>query len=201
MLGHYKEDLKTIIGVVTLILMVFGIAFLHSDLFNAFACLLCIANFAYSLTKKIQYRLGLTTDILYPTINDSYFKSSAISIGVIVEIGTFIVYKMDPFFNVFILFYMLIGLLLIFNGVYSLPNGELSFSKGALLFKGMDKPILINEILTVKIHKSSIVVFSSEEAMTRIVNLDLDEKYADIIKDELIKNGLNADSIIVNLVD
>lgn len=200
-MGKYSNDIKTIIEVATYLLIVLGSAFLHNDLFTWFSLGLWVFYLAYRLVKKIEYKHGISQSILYPTLNDSYFKSSAITLGVFIIIGDFIWYWVTHYFDIYMLLFLIIGILFFFNGIYSIPNGQLTFNKGTFLFSGMDKAINMNEVLSLKINKSSIVIFSSEEAMTRVVNLMLDEKYAELIKDELIKNGVNPNSIIVNLVD
>ena len=200
-MGKYKNDIKTIVEVTIFFFIVFGAAFLHNDLFTVFSFCIWIFYLVYRLIKKIKYKHGKSDAILYPTLNDAYFKGSAITIGVFILIGDFVWFKMNNYFDIYVLLFSIIGILFLFNGIYSIPNGELTVHKGTLLFTGMDKAISLNEILSIKIHKSSIIIFSSEEAMTRVVNLMLDEKSTELIKDELVKNGVNPNSIIVNLVD
>lgn len=200
-MGKYKNDIKTIVEVTIFLFIVFGAAFLHNDLFTVFSFCIWIFYLVYRLIKKIKYKHGKSDAILYPTLNDAYFKGSAITIGVFILIGDFVWFKMNNYFDIYVLLFSIIGILFLFNGIYSIPNGELTVHKGTLLFTGMDKAINLNEILSIKIHKSSIIIFSSEEAMTRVVNLMLDEKSTELIKDELVKNGVNPNSIIVNLVD
>ncbi len=200
-MGKYKNDIKTILEVAIFLFIVFGAAFLQNDLFTVFSFFIWVFYLVYRLIKKIKYKHGKSNAILYPTLNDAYFKSSAIIIGVFILIGDIIWYRMNHYFDIYVLLFSIIGILFLFNGIYSIPYGELTFENGQLSFRGMDKGININEILSIKMHKSSIIIFSSEEAMTRVVNLMLDEKSAAFIKDELIKNGVNPNSIIVNLVD
>ena len=200
-MGKYKNDIKTIIEVATFLFIAFGSAFLHNNLFTVLSFCLWIFYLVYRLIKKIKYKDGKSDAILYPTLNDSYFKGSGITLGIFILIGDFIWFSMNHYFDIYVLLFAIIGSLFLFNGLYSIPNGELTFHNGTLLFAGMDKPINIQEILSIKIHKSSIIVFSSEEAMTRVVNLMLNEESVQLLRNELIKNGVNPNSIIVNLVD
>jgi len=200
-MGKYANDIKIIIEVATFLLIVFGAAFLQNDLFTIFSFCLWVFYLVYRLIKKIKYKHGKSDAILYPTLNDAYFKSSAITLGVFILIGDIIWYSMNHYFDSYVLLFSIIGLLFLLNGLYSIPNGELIFDKGTVRFAGMDKAINLDEILSIKIHKSSIIIFSSEEAMTRVVNLMLDEQYAEVIKAHLINNGVNPNSIIVNIVD
>ena len=200
-MGKYKNDIKTIVEVATFLLIVFGAAFLHNDLFTLFSFCIWIFYLVYRLIKKIKYKHGKSDAILYPTLNDSYFKSSAITIGIFILIGDIVWFRMNHYFDIYVLLFAIIGSLFLFNGLFSIPNGELTFHNGKLLFTGMDKPINVHEILSIKIHKSSIIVFSSEEAMTRVVNLMLNEESVQLLRNELIKNGVNPTSIIVKLVD
>jgi hypothetical protein len=200
-MGKYKNDIKTIAEVAIFLLIVFGAAFLHNNLFTIFSFCIWVFYLVYRLVKKLKYKHGKSDAILFPTLNDAYFKFSAITIGLFILIGDIIWYRMSHYFDIYVLLFAIIGILFLFNGIYSIPNGELTFNKGTLHFAGMDKAINLNEILSIKIHKSSIIVFSSEEAMTRVVNLMLGEQNAEVIKTHLINNGVSSNSIIVNLVD
>ncbi|MDI1234472.1 MAG: hypothetical protein PSX81_09330 [bacterium] len=194
-------NLRTILEVITFILIVAGAIFIKSDLLSMILFVLWIPYLGFKLYAKWQYKTGKADCLLYPTINDSYFKTTSISFGIFILVGNGIAYWQFNDLGPYIVIFFFIGILLFFNGIFSWPGGVLIITQNTLHFSGMNKPINCFDIKSISLHKERIILRTLTNEMHRVSNVILNDISATDIRNYLIKNGMEESCILVNLVD
>ncbi|WP_196890129.1 hypothetical protein [Aureivirga sp. CE67] len=191
----YKEDIFTIIQLVTFILAWFAFAQIDNPIFAIFSGVFWIFLWSRNIYYKIQYRKNKLPDVIrIPTQNDNYYKTTSLSFGVMLIVGmSFWIYYANEL--IFIpIFGLVSGILIFINGIIDIPKGEIKIENSELKIHGIKDKILINSINSIQIENDRLVINKGENSIVKLDKLELDKDWNTKIIAFLNKN-LNTEEI------
>ena len=193
-----KDDVKTIIGLVTSGLIYAGFMFIDSPLISYFFLFLWILFWATNIYGKIRYRQGRAAYILVSTVNDEYSKLTSIILGVILIIlVSFFQFWTGDLAPVKVLMFVT-GLLILVNGILDLPKGRIEIKGTFLSISGLANKIELKDLKTLEITGKKIVLVKTDQKVIRIDNFVIDQVSANKIIDYFRRNDNNIEIVIKN---
>lgn len=161
---------------------------------------LWIVYLIYNLYSKLQYRKGNANYILFPTINDQFFKITSLTLGLIICALSVVAIVCIPDIGLYGAFGILVGVLVFFNGIIDLPNGMMKIDGNEMNIAGVDGKIDIRQIKEVSIYKDRIVVTNIYNENQRLGNLEIDIVSAEHINNYILNNKGGSDLKTINNV-
>ena len=189
----YKDDIKSIIEVLTYILVIICFGIIDNPIFTFISIVIWVVVLVYSLYSKIQYRNGSTNCFLFRTKNDSYSTTTSITLGIIIlalSVAWFIWVKS---INIYGIIGLAIGLLVFLNGLYDLPLGRMQIENNELIISDLESKLDIRQIKEIIIKKDQLILVNHNEEKQRINNLEIDAESASQMKNYIIKHTKNSD--------
>ena len=194
----YKDDIKTIIEVLTFGLIYMSISTIDNPIVSYIFLGLWIAYWTYNLYSKFQYRKGKADYILFPTQNDQYSKTTSITLGLIIFALSIIAIVWTKSFNHYGIIGITIGLLVFLNGLFDLPKGIMKVETNVLSISGLKNKIDIRQLKEINIYKERMLLTNLYDEIQRVDNLAIDPVSSKLIDNYISKN--NIDLKIVNNV-
>jgi hypothetical protein len=177
----YKNDIKTIIEVLTLGLIYMSISTINNPFVSYLFLGLWIVYWTYKLYSKFQYRNGNADYILFPTQNDQYFKTTSIILGLFIFTFSIVAIVWTKSFNHYEIIGITIGLLVFLNGLFDLPKGMMKVQANELNISGLKNKIDIRQLREISIYKDRMLFTNIYDEIKRVDNLDIDADAAKLI--------------------
>jgi hypothetical protein len=177
----YKNDIKTIIEVLTLGLIFMSMSTINNPFVSYLFLGLWIVYWTYKLYSKFQYRNGKADYILFPTQNDQYFKTTSILLGLFIFTFSIVAIVWTKSFNHYEIIGITIGLLVFLNGLFDLPKGMMKVQANELNISGLKNKIDIRQLREISIYKDRMLFTNIYNEIQRVDNLDLDADTAKLI--------------------
>ena len=177
----YKNDIKTIIEVLTLGLIYMSISTINNPFVSYLFLGLWIVYWTYKLYSKFQYRNGNADYILFPTQNDQYFKTTSIILGLFIFTFSIVAIVWTKSFNHYEIIGITIGLLVFLNGLFDLPKGMIKVQANELNISGLKNKIDIRQLREISIYKDRMLFTNIYDEIQRVDNLDIDADAAKLI--------------------
>lgn len=194
----YTEDIKTIIKVLLYILIYVFISYVKNPIAFTIFWGILILLVLYEIYSKIQYRIGKSTYILFPTMNDNYSKTTTVIIGGIISLLSFGAMVYWNTFNEYIVIGIVLGLLVLTNGLLDLPNGRLNIKGNLIKISNLSSSIDQNDLKEIHISKEQLILILTQGEVKRVPNLDLDFNAAQLIQNYISSHQTNPDLVIIN---
>ena len=147
---------------------------------------------------KAKYRRGNADYLLIPTANDQYYKLSAIIIGVLILAVSVTAIVITEGINNWETMGIIIGVLLLLNGLLSLPGAVVKVDKNRLEISGLKEEKALEHLNNITCYNHALVIENIEGEKTQINNLNLDQKTVKLVKAYLEKRGALSLAIIDN---
>lgn len=189
----YKDDLKSIIEVLTYILVIICFGIIDNPIFTFVSIGIWVVVLVYSLYSKIQYRNGSTNSFLFRTKNDSYSTTTSITLGIIIlalSVAWFIWVKS---INIYGIMGLAIGFMVFLNGLYDLPLGRMQIENNELIISNLESKLDIRQIKEIIIKKDQLILVNHNEEKQQINNLEIDAESATQMKNYITKHTKNSD--------
>lgn len=170
----YKDDIKTIFEVLTYGLIYMSISTIENPIVSYSFLGLWIVYWIYNLYSKIQYRKGKADYILFPTQNDKYYKTTSITLGIIVVLLSIAGISWIKSFHNYGIIGITIGLLVLVNGLADLPKGMLQVKTNELNISGIKNKIDMRQLKEISIYKERMLLTNYNNETQRVDNLDID---------------------------
>ena len=170
----YKNDIKTIIEVLTLGLIYMSISTINNPFVSYLFLGLWIVYWTYKLYSKFQYRNGNADYILFPTQNDQYFKTTSIILGLFIFTFSIVASVWTKSFNHYEIIGITIGLLVFLNGLFDLPKGMMKVQANELNISGLKNKIDIRQLREIIIYKDRMLFTNFYDEIQWVDNLDID---------------------------
>lgn len=154
----YKDDIKTIIEVLTFGLIYMSISTINNPIVSYLFLGLWIVLWVYNLYSKFLYRNGKADYILFPTQNDNYFKTTSIILGLLIFTASIVAIVWTKSFNHYEIIGITIGLLVFLNGLLDLPKGMMKVEANELILSGLQNKIDIRLLREISIFKERILL-------------------------------------------
>lgn len=182
-----NDDLKTILSVASYILCLFLISYIDNPMISYIPFALWLLYLMYVSYQKVVYGLGKVNYLLFPTYNDGYTKMTAIIFGVLLSIGCVLLFVFDTDIGIylFILGFCL-SMLIMFNGIYHLPNGKIEISGNKMLIAGHHQAFDLKSVKQIELQHNRILVKHIDDSVVRIENLNIDEHWIARISNYII---------------
>ncbi|WP_158825370.1 hypothetical protein [Mucilaginibacter lacusdianchii] len=100
----------------------------------------------------------------------------------------------------FIIVIFLVGVLIILNGIYHLPNGRLEIKANKMFVTGHQNAFDLLMVKQVEIHHNRILIYDINDKLIRVDNLDIDKIWAQKIIDYLFASIGHIKIKVVNKV-
>lgn len=193
----YKDDIKSIIEVLTYILIVISIRTIDNPVVSFVILGIWVVVLVYNLYSKIQYRNGNTNYIHFPTKNDSYSKMTSLTLGIIVLALSVAWFFWIKSINIYGIIGLAIGLLVFLNGLFDLPLGRMQIENNELIISELESKLDIRQIKEIIIKKDQLILLNLYDEKQRINNLEIDDASATQLEDYIIKHTKNSDVKLV----
>ncbi len=191
----YKDDIKTIFEVLTYGLIYMSISTIDNPIVSNIFLGLWIVYWIFNLYSKIQYRKGKADYILFPTQNDKYYKTTSITLGIIVFLLSIAGIIWTKSFNNYGLIGITIGLLVFLNGIFDLPKGMLKVKTNEMTITGLKNKIDIRQLKEINIYNERLLLTNIYNEIQRVDNLDIDIDSAKLIDRYISKNNIDLKTI------
>jgi hypothetical protein len=196
----YKDDIKTIIEVLTFGLIYLVISTIQIPILSYLSLGIWICFLAYNLYFKIEYRKGKSTHVLFPTQNDQYSKTTSITLGLIVFVLSIIDILWTKIFYGYAIIGLPLGLIIFLNGIFDLPKGKIKIEGNTITISGLKTIFDQRQLKEINILKEHIILTSIYNEKQRVNNLTIDTKSAELIKNYILDNKNNNELTIINSV-
>lgn len=197
---RYKVDIKTIVEVLTFILIFLSISSIDNLILSYCMFGLWIVYWSYNFYSKIQYRKGKADYILFPTQNDQYYKATSISLGLIVLIITIVASLWTKTFNHNFIIGLVSGLLVFLNGIFDLPKGKMIVQGNSISVSGLQAEIDQRQLKEISISTDRLLLTNVNGEIQRVDNLIIDLKSAELINKYIFDNKNCIDLKVINNV-
>ncbi len=197
---NYKDDIKTILEVLTFALIYMSISTIDNPIVSYLFLGLWVTYWTYNLYSKFQYRKGKADYILFPTQNDQYSKTTSITLGLIIfalSIGAIVWTKS---FNQYGIIGITIGLLVFLNGLLDLPKGIMKIETNELSISGLKSKIDTRQLKEINIYKERMLFTNIYDEIQRVDNLAIDPDSAQLIDRYISEKKNNIDLRTINNV-
>ncbi|QNR85406.1 hypothetical protein H9N25_02675 [Pedobacter riviphilus] len=193
-----KDDLRTIIDVITFGLLYLSFSIIDYPILSYIFLGLWTAYWTWNIYSKIQYRKGKAQYILIPTINDDYSKMTSIILGFILFSLAIILWLWKPeIFNLELIL-LIVGLLLFINGLLDLPKGKIELQENFLSITGFKGKINVKDIKSLEIMTNKIILVDNTAKTTRFDNFNIDINSAIKIENYFAENCIGREFAIKN---
>lgn len=193
----YKDDLKSIIEVLTYLLVIMSIGTIHNPIISFISLGIGIVVWVYNLYTKIKYRNGNCNYIHFPTKNDSYSKTTSLTLGIIVLALSVALFIWGKSISNYGIIGFTIGLLVFLNGLFDLPQGRMQIENNELKISELESKLDIRQIKEIILRKDQLILLNRYDEKQRINNLEIDAASATQIEDYIIKHTKNSDLKLV----
>ncbi len=175
MIKRYKDDIKTIIEVLIIILINFSFSFIHNTLLNSIFLLIWVVIGVYNINDKIQYRLGNRPNtIRFPTLNDNFTQTTTVTLGCFM-ISISIIGNFISHFNIlYVIIGLATGIIVFLNGFFYLPNGWLSIENSTIGIYGIKEKIDSRQLKQIELQNNQVILTNiyGEHKVSTLLNLN-----------------------------
>ncbi len=181
-----ENDIKTIFTVIATIIIYFVLLSLNNHLFSGIFFCITVFFWIYNIYDKVKYRNSLYENQLrFPTQNDSHSKVASLFFGILIITGVALMIYVTKEYSISYFIGLVIGLILLTNGILDLPKGCLHIKEDSIYFAGANDSIEVSEIQLVEIYNEKIEITDNSNIKKRITLIELDESWANKIKSML----------------
>lgn len=201
-----KEDVDTALLVGGYILV--GIFSVYFDVPSFGIVGIVIGGVIYSIRiyDKLQYRRGeYPNEIRFPTTNDEFYKITHLLLGSVIMILAIVwLIRMEEF-TIDSIVLLVLGALLLTNGLLYLPGGKLAADERVVTLRGSSEGIHLSDIESIQISGGKVTIRGSQQDRIMLDGLELTnewftdikaflEPYVDperieIVRDDSVKKG------------
>lgn len=195
---NYWKDIRTIGEVLFFILVYLGLSRIQNPLYTFCLLAIYVIYWSYNFYTKLRYRQGKANYLLFPTKNDEYSRMTSITIGSLLLLASlaFLLWKQPA--SVYAIIGLVIGLLVLLNGLFDVPKGQLSIQHGLIRFSALDRPIDPRSVKEIRISREQIRLTTDQEHTQQINHLLLDSNSIARIRSYLSEKIPHAVWIIAN---
>jgi Ca2+/Na+ antiporter len=197
---NYREDIKTIIEVLTFGLVYLSISTIDYPIFSYLFLVLWITYWVYNLYEKFRYRSTNTTYVLFQTQNDEYSKVTSIVLGLMILVLSIVAMIWASITILYPIIGVAIGLLVFLNGIFDLPKGRIEFQDDLIYVNSLDIKMDRRKLKEINIYKERILITNIYGEIKKITNLNISVDSAELIKRYIIDNKNNISLTIINNV-
>jgi hypothetical protein len=198
---NYWKDIRTIGEVLFFILVYLSLSRIQNPLYTFCLLAIYVIYWSYNFYTKLRYRQGKANYLLFPTKNDEYSRMTSITIGSLLLLASlaFLLWKQPA--SVYAIIGLVIGLLVLLNGLFDVPKGQLSIQHGLIRFSALDHPIDPRSVKEIRISREQIRLTTDQEHTQQINHLLLDSNSIARIRSYLSEKIPHAAWIIANNPD
>ncbi|MFT4522178.1 MAG: hypothetical protein ACI8ZN_001118 [Bacteroidia bacterium] len=143
---------------------------------------------SFRLYRKYSFRRNINpSEFRLPMQNDIFLKSSLITIGSLLFVGLVIWIIVRNELNLVPIAGLIIGGLLVANGILELPSGILKIQNSMLIWNETEE-IVLKDIKSIKIGRKRITFFDINNQQIKLEVLELDGEWMSHTLDFLTQN-------------
>jgi hypothetical protein len=191
----YRDDIKTIFQVLSYLALYFAISMIDNPIVAIICGGFCLFIWSFNIYDKIKYRNQKYQDeIRFPTQNDSYYKMTSLSLGSMLTIGMIIWITLMTEFTFIPIVGLIVGLLILINGIIDVPKGQLKLENSKLKSIGLKEEIELSSIESINIDSNQITIRKDKNSTINLDKLELNEKWTSKIQD-FLNEKLNTEEV------
>jgi hypothetical protein len=191
----YRDDIKTIFQVMSFIALYFLFIMIDNPIVAIISGGFWLFVWSFNIYDKIKYKNKKFQDeIRFPTQNDSYYKMTSLSLGIMLTIGMIIWITLMTEFTFIPIFGIIAGILILINGIIDVPKGQLKLENSKLKSIGLKEEIELSAIESINLDSNLITIRKDNNSTIKLDKLELNEKWTSKISD-FLNEKLNTDEI------
>jgi hypothetical protein len=191
----YRDDIKTIFQVLSFIALYFLFIMIDNPIVAIISGGFWLFVWSFNIYDKIKYKNKKFQDeIRFPTQNDSYYKMTSLSLGIMLTIGMIIWITLMTEFTFIPIFGIIAGILILINGIIDVPKGQLKLENSKLKSIGLKEEIELSAIESINLDSNLITIRKDNNSTIKLDKLELNEKWTSKISD-FLNEKLNTDEI------
>jgi hypothetical protein len=191
----YRDDIKTIFQVLSFIALYFLFIMIDNPIVAIISGGFWLFVWSFNIYDKIKYKNKKFQDeIRFPTQNDSYYKMTSLSLGIMLTIGMIIWITLMTEFTFIPIVGIIAGILILINGIIDVPKGQLKLENSKLKSIGLKEEIELSAIESINLDSNLITIRKDNNSTIKLDKLELNEKWTSNISD-FLNEKLNTDEI------
>jgi hypothetical protein len=191
----YRDDIKTIFQVLSFIALYFLFIMIDNPIVAIISGGFWLFVWSFNIYDKIKYKNKKFQDeIRFPTQNDSYYKMTSLSLGIMLTIGMIIWITLMTEFTFIPIVGIIAGILILINGIIDVPKGQLKLENSKLKSIGLKEEIELSAIESINLDSNLITIRKDNNSTIKLDKLELNEKWTSKISD-FLNEKLNTDEI------
>jgi hypothetical protein len=198
MTDQLKKDIKTIIEVLTFIMISVAVCGFFSE--HSWICDGVIIFFIGREIYSRYYKRANKNLMVFPTLNDNYSRMLPISIGIVGCVLAVVVWLAfsAPIYKVLVVFTF--GIVIFLFGFFELPKGWVSIEFNILKIYGIKESMDIRQLKEITLKNDKIILTNIYEEHRANTLLKLNPTVANNLKKFLEENLHNTEVLIINEV-